>query len=334
MALLRRHCPVAWVHRSERLRPTTIEAYVEQCSLVDAASGALLAPALSGDGREIARLAEERGGTLSGAAMRYHGPGPGPRLRDARLEGVPFYGSVRREPVGGHEVASLTYLMLWPVNYGYRCCCWWLGYHDADWEQLRVVVHEPSGEVLAVCFRAHASDQGQWRAGAECEFWDAGRRRPVMYVAPGGHGTYPCPGWHPRIFGLANDVLAQDIPWNASGRVEALPGWAWAFRGQFGPGCNNPVWRKEFATLGPTAHIRPVHRLLYPLSRPWIRHADVGALVEGALGTLGLGARAGGDGAGGVGAGGARAGGGGAGGVGGGGEGEGESTGLLGPARE
>lgn len=42
------------------------------------------------------------------------------------------------------------------------CCCCWVGWHDADWEQCRVVISERTGKVLAVSFRAHDSDQGQW----------------------------------------------------------------------------------------------------------------------------------------------------------------------------
>lgn len=53
------------------------------------------------------------------AHRRYHGPGLA-RLRDREIEDVPFYGNVVRTSVGGVDVASLQYLMLYPVNYGYR----------------------------------------------------------------------------------------------------------------------------------------------------------------------------------------------------------------------
>ena len=81
-----------------------------------------------------------------------------------------------------------------------------LGYHPFDVERI-LVLHNKNGIPSMVYFSAHSKGQGMWVPWAECEKTKDGAL--VVYVARGGHGTYPEGRTYWRIYGFANDVCSK-----------------------------------------------------------------------------------------------------------------------------
>lgn len=91
------------------------------------------------------------------------------------------------------------------------------GAHQADWENVTMVVETDSHRIEQVYFSSHGSEDGYWKLAKDCEFESfGGQRRLVAYCALNAHGFYHKAGTFIRLGCVANDYTDRGFPVIAS----------------------------------------------------------------------------------------------------------------------
>jgi hypothetical protein len=88
----------------------------------------------------------------------------------------------------------------------------WFNAHEADLEHITLEFQNLESAPLRIYFGSHGRTEGMWLDWNSSEFQKEGTR-PVIFIAKGGHGTYPKAGTYVRIFGFANDETQKGIRW-------------------------------------------------------------------------------------------------------------------------
>lgn len=102
----------------------------------------------------------------------------------------------------GEEYDAERLFFLYQQNPGY----WFgtLGYHQGDTEGITFL--SKNGELVYVIFSVHSKREAFIMKPDECKYDNEGYL--LGFVAPNSNATYPEPGIHWRIFGVANDITS------------------------------------------------------------------------------------------------------------------------------
>lgn len=82
--------------------------------------------------------------------------------------------------------------------------------HEADLEHVTLEIHTATDTITRIFYGAHGAAEGMWVKQGEFQMEGT---HPVVYVARGGHGSYPRAGTWVRVFGFANDVTNKGMRW-------------------------------------------------------------------------------------------------------------------------
>ena len=134
------------------------------------------------------------------------------------LKNVPIYAFVRETP----EVYKIYYIVFFPFNLGKNVLfLQQAGDHDGDLEHITVEVSKKNQQLVRVHYGAHGTKDGRWVNAADVPMEN---NKIVGYIAYGGHGIYPAPGYAFRLAGLANDFMDKGIEWNPKVDILTLQG--------------------------------------------------------------------------------------------------------------
>lgn len=91
-----------------------------------------------------------------------------------------------------------------------------LGAHEADLEHFTVELDKNTKRATNIFYAAHGENEGILLS--RDQMMSEGQRylegtHPIVYIARGGHGTYPKEGIYVRFVGMANDITQKGLRW-------------------------------------------------------------------------------------------------------------------------
>jgi hypothetical protein len=197
--------PIVYLAEDEDCYPSTIEFILEHSALYKGKE--LIAP---------------RGSIKNGETLLEYQDNYGTNLRldidkkiwygkNQELSLVPFY--VDSYEDGEYIVGQ--YSFIYPYNGVYKVCGKNYGEHQGDVEHVDLWIHKEKKEVhfMKAYFAAHRSYDGEWLDKKQITFSD---KRPIVFSAYHGHGSYwKAQTWF-RVCCLANDHTSYGEMWNPS----------------------------------------------------------------------------------------------------------------------
>jgi hypothetical protein len=114
--------------------------------------------------------------------------------------------------------------------------------HEADLEHIGMLIDRENQKLVMMFYGAHDKHEGVWVNPKQITYEDG---HPVLYSAHGGHGLYPDPGIHVRVYGFANDLAEKGKRWvpeyslvwagKQFSMEQIKPEYAWVlFKGEYG----------------------------------------------------------------------------------------------------
>lgn len=97
------------------------------------------------------------------------------------------------------------------------------GVHEADWENIKVIINKDSGQVVDVYISAHVGEGGWFPLSS----YDTESGRPVVYSARHSHANYRTQGLQARIeetYGVANDLTDRGPLWALKDHISLIGG--------------------------------------------------------------------------------------------------------------
>lgn len=197
--------PIVYLARDEDCYPSTIEFLLEHSALYR--GNELIAPlGRIKNGADLLSYQNEFGNNLrlDISSTIWHG-------KNQPLSEVPFYVTSYND--GDYLVGQ--YVFIYPYNGVYKVCNKNYGQHEGDVEHVDVWIHKEKKEVhfVKAYFAAHRSYDGEWLKKDQIIFEG---KRPVVFSAYHGHGSYWKAQTWLRVCCLANDHTSFGERWDPS----------------------------------------------------------------------------------------------------------------------
>lgn len=232
MQIAEKFKPVIYFHSNEKHMPDTMEAYLENASLL-----------MKGKQKKDGNIIVEKI-TPELLAVDY-------KDEVYTIESENIFGNLERACAyvrveNREKEYRIVYFVFFPFNGPLQVLnCIEAGAHRADVEKFTFFVDKQSETIKRVYLSAHGSKDGMWLFPEDFEKEDG---RLVIYSALGSHAFYNEAKTYYRYFGVANDHTNKGIRWDPKITIleenGAVPIWQ-TYTGTLGSpdNCNTPRYR-------------------------------------------------------------------------------------------